>query len=100
MIGGSLPAFIMPPSVPKVLEFERVVHAVAAFALTPMGEARVQALEPQSDRDAVSTLLRGTSETRRYLADHALFPLRASTDLPEILHALAVQGAPLGPQQL
>jgi DNA mismatch repair protein MutS2 len=43
----------------------------------------------------VAHLLAGTSETTRYIAAHGLFPLRASTDLPQTLAALAVEGRAL-----
>src|SRR5579872_6537672 len=100
MIGGPRLPFTMQSSVLRVLEFERVVDAVANFALTPMGEARLRALEPATEGDAVAVLLRGTTETRRYLAANSLFPLRAAADLPEILDALDVEGAPLAALQL
>src|SRR4029079_11194777 len=43
----------------------------------------------------VAPLLAGTSETARYVAANGLFPLRASSDLPQIFAALAVEGRAL-----
>ncbi len=65
------------------------------FALTPMGAERLCRLEPSIDPAHVSKLLAATSETRRYLEVHTLFPLRASAELPQVLTALAVEGRPL-----
>ena len=48
-----------------------------------MGADRLAGLTPSTDRDEVAHLLAGTSETRRYLSAHSLFPLHASADLPD-----------------
>jgi DNA mismatch repair protein MutS2 len=84
----------------RALEFDRIVDAVRAFALTPMGGERLARLAPSSDLQKVAQLLAGTTETARYLAANALFPLRASAELPQILGALAVEGRALEPLRL
>ena len=71
-----------------------------AFALTPMGEERLGRLALSSEPSKVADLLTSTSQTRRYLSSNPLFPLRASTDLPQTLEALAVQGRMLEPLRL
>src|SRR5262249_20933012 len=43
----------------------------------------------------VAQLLAGTTETAKYVAACGLFPLRASSELPQIFAALAVEGRPL-----
>ena len=79
----------------RALEFDRIVEAVRGFALTPMGDERLARLAPSTDPSAVAALLAATTETVRYLgANHAL-PLRASSELPEILTAIAVEGRAL-----
>jgi DNA mismatch repair protein MutS2 len=90
----------MQPGVLRALEFDRIVEALQSFALTPMGEERLGRLAPSSEPAKVAELLTSTSQTRRYLSSNPLFPLRASTDLPQTLEALAVQGRMLEPLRL
>ncbi|HXI28454.1 MAG TPA: endonuclease MutS2 [Vicinamibacterales bacterium] len=79
----------------RALEFDRIVEAVRGFALTPMGSERLARLQPSTDARQVAHLLAGTTETAKYIAAHGLFPLRATSDLPQIIAALAVEGRPL-----
>src|SRR5437867_6427409 len=85
----------MHPSALRALEFDRIVEAVTRFALTPMGAERLARLAPSLDPHKVAQLLAATSETTRFLSAHGGFPLRASSDLPQILSALAVEGRAL-----
>jgi DNA mismatch repair protein MutS2 len=84
----------------RALEFDRIVEAVSGFALTPMGAECLAALEPSTDAQKVAQVLAATTETMRFVAAHGLFPLRASSDLPQILAALAVEGRALEPLRL
>jgi DNA mismatch repair protein MutS2 len=90
----------MQPGALRALEFDRIVEAVSSFALTPMGADRLGRIQPSVEAPSVSKLLAATSETRRYLDANAAFPLHASSELPQILNALAVQGRPLEPLRL
>jgi DNA mismatch repair protein MutS2 len=90
----------MQPSALRALEFDQIVKAVKGFALTPMGAERLGALEPSTEAQKVAQLLAATSETARFVTAHGLFPLRASSDLPETLAALAVEGRALEPLRL
>jgi len=90
----------MQPGALRALEFERIVEAVRTFALTPTGDEGLGRLAPSTDPQQVAELLAATTETARYLASNALFPLRASDDLPQILTALAVEGRALEPLRL
>jgi DNA mismatch repair protein MutS2 len=85
----------MQPGALRALEFDRIVEAVTGFALTPMGAERLARLAPSTDPHKVAQLLAATSETGRFIAAHGVFPLRATSDLPPILSALAVEGRPL-----
>ena len=85
----------MQPSALRALEFDRIVEAVRDYALTPMGAERLAGLQPSTDASIVAGLLAATSETTRYIAAHGLFPLRASSEFPQILSALAVEGRAL-----
>src|SRR5262245_34650353 len=84
----------------RALEFDRIVDAVAGFALSPMGRERLGRLQPSTDASAVAQLLAGTTETARYVAGHGTFPLHASSELPQILSALAVAGRALDAPRL
>jgi DNA mismatch repair protein MutS2 len=85
----------MQPGALRALEFDRIVEAVKAFALTPMGADRLGHLTPSVDPQKVAQLLAATSETTRYISAHGVFPLRGSTDLPQMLAALAIEGRAL-----
>jgi DNA mismatch repair protein MutS2 len=85
----------MQPSALRALEFDRIVEAVKRFALTPMGAERLGQLQPSTEAQKVSQLLAATSETAKFVAAHGVFPLRASSDLPQTFAALAVEGRPL-----
>ena len=84
----------------RTLEFDRIVDAVTALALTPLGTAALSALEPSTDPKVVVAAQEATSETVRFLERHPLFPLRAGESLPEALASLAITGRPLDPLQL
>src|SRR5690349_5316622 len=92
MVGGMLAT--------RTLEFDHIVDAVTALALTPLGAAALADLEPSADPKTVVAAQAATSETVRFLERHPLFPLRAGAALPETLDALDVIGRPLEPLQL
>jgi len=85
----------MQPGALRALEFDRIVEAVTAFALTPMGGERLGRLLPAIDPQAVADLLAHTSEAARFVASNGSLPLRAADDLPQTFDALAVEGRPL-----
>lgn len=84
----------------QALEFDRVVEALASFAATSLGAARLAALRPQTDPRRVAALLAATTEGVRFLETEGRLPLRAPADLDAILGALAVEGRPLEPLRL
>ena len=84
----------------RALEFDRIVEAVKSFALTPMGAERLARLTPSMDPHKVAQLLAATTETTRFISTNGQFPLRASSELPQIFAALAVEGRPLEAQRL
>ena len=85
---------------PRPLEFDRVVEAVTALAITPLGSVALSELEPSTDPEVVVAAQAATTETVRFLERHPLFPLRAGEALPDALDGLDVQGRPLEPLQL
>jgi DNA mismatch repair protein MutS2 len=85
----------MNPGVLRTLEFGRIVEAVCGFALTPTGEERLARLAPSTDPQKVAQQLAATSEAAAYIARNGGLALRATSDLPQILTILAVEGRPL-----
>src|SRR5262245_37849316 len=90
----------MQPGALRALEFDRIVDAVRAFALTPMGDERLARLTPSLDAQKVAQLVGATSETAVYVGRNGTFPLNATKDLPQILASLAVEGRALEPSRL
>ncbi|HVH28670.1 MAG TPA: endonuclease MutS2 [Vicinamibacterales bacterium] len=90
----------MHPGALRALEFDRIVEAVTAFALTPMGSDRLRQLAPSIDQAAVAKLLAETTETARFIAANGVLPLRATAELPRMFDALAVDGQALDASQL
>src|SRR5579862_4209672 len=84
----------------RALEFDRIVEAVRAFALTPMGDDVLARLAPSIDAQKVAQLLAATTETAAFVTRQGGFPLRASSDMPDILVSLAVEGRALEPLRL
>jgi DNA mismatch repair protein MutS2 len=84
----------------RTLEFDRIVDVVAGLALTPLGSAALERLEPFTEPRAVADALNATTETTAYLERNALFPLRAGTGLDEALEVVAVPGQLLEPLPL
>src|SRR5512142_82098 len=84
----------------QALEFDRIVEALASFAATPLGAARLAALRPQTDPRRVAASLGATTEAVRYLDTEGAFPLRCPSDLESILSALAIEARPLEPLRL
>ncbi len=79
----------------RALEFDRIIAVVSGLAVTPTGHARLTELHPVVEAPRVIALQRATTEGTRFLNDHPGFPLRAPSDLEEILAALAVEGRAL-----
>jgi DNA mismatch repair protein MutS2 len=86
---------MMHPVALRALEWDQIVDVVRGFALTPLGAARLAALEPQTDPYRVSQLLAATSEGVKYLDANPAFSLHAPQDLEAMLAALAVEGRAL-----
>jgi DNA mismatch repair protein MutS2 len=90
----------MQPGVLRALEFDRIVAAVRARALTPMGDERLARLAPSTDPQKVAQQLSATTEAVRYLVSHGPFPLTAPAELSKILGSLAVANRWLEPGAL
>lgn len=84
----------------RALEFDQIAAVVCSFAVTPLGAARLEQLEPSSDRRMVEEMLDLTGEAMLLLQDHPGLPLRAGDDLESTLAGIAVEGRPLEPARL
>jgi DNA mismatch repair protein MutS2 len=85
----------MQPGALRVLEFDRIVEAVRGFAATPMGDERLARLAPSTDPSKVAQLLAATTEMVAYVTKNGSLPIKASSELPQILGALAIEGRAL-----
>jgi DNA mismatch repair protein MutS2 len=84
----------------RSLEFDRIVATVSNLALTPLGRARLDALQPSADPRVAADAQHATSETVRFFETNPLFPLRAGPGLEEALAGLAIEGRLLDPLAL
>jgi DNA mismatch repair protein MutS2 len=84
----------------RALEFDRIVSVVTGLAVTPTGRDRLAELHPATTAPEIVAAQRATSEGTRFLSDHPGFPLRAPSDLDEILDALGIEGRGLEPLRL
>ena len=89
----------MHPGALRALEFDRIVDAVCGYAQTPMGAARLTALEPLTEPSHVKRALAATAETTRFLADNHV-TIQAPSEFEDVLEALSVDGRALEPAQL
>jgi DNA mismatch repair protein MutS2 len=84
----------------RALEFDRIVSVVTGLAVTPTGHDRLVQLHPLTDAQQVVALQRATTEGAKFLADYPGFPLRAPSDLAQILELLTIDGRALEPLRL
>jgi DNA mismatch repair protein MutS2 len=90
----------MNASALKALEFDRIVSVVTGLTVTTLGRDRLADLHPLTTTAEVLAAQRATTEGTRFLADYPGFPLRAPSDLGEIIDALGVEGRGLEPMRL
>ena len=84
----------------EVLELDRVLERVAARASSELGRARVRALAPSGDADAVRRELAAVGATLRFLDEKPAWGMPAVPDVTEALARLGVEGAVLEPVPL
>ncbi|HKH71564.1 MAG TPA: endonuclease MutS2 [Vicinamibacterales bacterium] len=90
----------MHPGTLRALELDRIVLVVTGLAVTTLGRDRLADLHPLTTTAEVLAAQRATTEGTRFLADYPGFPLRAPSDLGEIIDALGVEGRGLEPMRL
>jgi len=79
----------------RAIEFDRIVAIVADLAVTPTGRERLDAMVPMTEPSRVGAAQAATTEGVRFLAMSPGFPLRAPSELEEILDGLQVEGRAL-----
>ncbi len=83
----------------RVLEYPRIVAALAEGTVTAMGRERALRLLPARDVDAVRTALQETTEAAALTADPGGVPVRGARDIEPSLGRAAADGM-LEPQEL
>ncbi len=90
----------MHPSVLRTLEFDRIRHALAREALTPLGRARALDLQPGTELAEVRASLDLTSDASAFVGSGGSLAVWAPEDLVDTLDALDMGEQPLLPLQL
>ena len=83
-----------------VLEFEKVLDAVARRATTPMGRDHLLSLTPRSDPVPIRRELMKVSELQRLMAAHPEFLPPLLSDPREALHVVELDGSVLSTEEL
>lgn len=84
----------------EVLEFHRVLEAVAERAATDMAKERIRAFRPAADRERVSAMLRQVDAAMRFVDEEPSWGFPFVPDCRPGLRLLSAEGAVLEPLQL
>ena len=84
----------------RVLEFDQLRDLVCGYASSPLGQARVNALQPTADRTWVERQHRLAAEVRQYLKTGARFEFGGLMDAGELLEKSRIQGVALEPEEI
>jgi DNA mismatch repair protein MutS2 len=84
----------------RVLEFDQLRDLVRGYASSPLGQARVNALQPTADRDWIERQHRLTAEIRHYLKTGARFEFGGLLDASELLEKSRIKGVALEPEEI
>ena len=85
----------IPHTSERVLEFDHMRGLLAAYAASPLGQARIAALAPSRDRDWIERQQQLTEELRGYLRNGGRFDFHGLLDPTPLLHKSRIQGAAL-----
>ncbi|MFZ1135628.1 MAG: endonuclease MutS2 [Candidatus Korobacteraceae bacterium] len=85
----------IPHTSERVLEFDHMRGLLAAYAASPLGQARIAALAPSRDRDWIERQQQLTKELRGYLRNGGRFDFHGLLDPTPLLHKSRIQGAAL-----
>jgi DNA mismatch repair protein MutS2 len=84
----------------RVLEFDEFRDFLRGYATSPIGKARVEALEPTADSDWIERQHRMTAEIRQYLKTGGRFEFGGLEDAQNLLNKARIQGASLETSEL
>src|SRR3954471_16192534 len=84
----------------RVLEFDLLRDLLRGYATSPLGQARVDALQPTADRNWIERQHRLTAEVRQYLRSGARFEFGGLLDATKLLEKARIQGVALEPNEL
>jgi DNA mismatch repair protein MutS2 len=84
----------------RVLEFEQLRDLVRGYATSPLGQARVNAVQPTADRPWIERQHRLTAEIRQYLKSGSRFDFASLLDISKLLDKARIAGVALDPNEL
>jgi len=84
----------------RVLEFEQLRDVVRGYASSQLGQGRVAALQPTSDRGWIEQQHRLTAEARQFLNTGARFEFSGLRDVSKLLDKARIRGAALETEEL
>ncbi len=83
-----------------VLEFDAVRAMLRAYAASPLGQARIDALAPSHDRGWIARQQQLTGEVRAYLRAGSRFEFGGLSDPARLLAKAQIEGAALEPLEV
>ena len=84
----------------RVLEYDKIISTVAAYAASEAGRAAVIELHPAADIQVVKTRLSETREFTQILQSGEKPPLEGILDIGQAIGKLGVAGSILSPSEL
>ncbi len=84
----------------RVLEFDTLRHLLRGYAQSPLGQARVDALQPTADRPWIDRQHLLTAEVRRFLRAGGRFDFSGLLDPTPLVEKSRIEGAALEAGQL
>src|SRR5271170_6647633 len=89
----------VPDAIPhtgaRVLEFDHLRELLAAYAASPLGQARIAALAPSREREWIERQQQLTEELRGYLRAGGRFDFHGLLDPTLLVNKSRIQGAAL-----
>ena len=79
----------------RVLEFDALRHLLAGYASSPLGQARIAALAPSSDRNWIESQQQLTSEIREFRRVGGRFDFSGLTPIAPLVEKSRIAGAAL-----
>jgi DNA mismatch repair protein MutS2 len=84
----------------RVLEFDQLRDLLRGYTSSPVGHARVDAIEPTADHDWIERQHQLTAEIRQFLKSGARFEFGGLLDVAKLLDKARIQGTSLETSEL